>query len=674
MREITNPQDFTSTTDCCSCDPVCGHYGDCCPDFRQECPQEYSIFQQDDGTNKAVCFDAGNPSDPYDRTSYVFISWCHPSGNWCETTSYIDVDYVVQFGGPVVDTETGVFYASIACATCNEIPVSRLITHNVTVFCDFYGYYDSTPCTDDMASPAPSSHQEPSHVLTDVRNTAQCAVALSFPAAGRLCQPYIYTCPDSCENQNLRNLCLYGGLLHIYNTYLEEGYYRNIYCAVCNEGYHNNFSHGFYYPDADLGLPPPDSFSITLLFDMTNNNALQLGSLNVQCRFDEQLLPAGLACGDVICASGYVLTGGDCVKDDESYEVVVQQHHDVYVMSVNACNISDSVTPASIHHMVINGLSGVLLAEVNILYHNTSVNVEVSCNGTLAYSIDVITTIVVNAVPGDLSGILQGAVASLISSIINTSGNDSNVLSVTVSSGNISVAIKPVSNTTDMMCSKYILVESEFEIINGSLKLAVMEGTFDSGFITLPNNSILLCENMTEVQESNGMSAAVVYGSIVLSAISLLCLGIRLVLQVFYKSFQNAPGKMQCNLAVALFFSYALFLTGPFATNASNVCSVLGASKYCSYLASFAWMTCIAGDTWWTLRPTSFHLKDPTDSSTWTFAVCMEPSYSYCSNRHFSGLHRSPIEIPTWFLVKQLAGSRSGLHVFSISSYQLLVE
>ena len=345
---------------------------------------------------------------------------------------------------------------------------------------------------------------------------------------------------------------------------------------------------------------------------MTNNNAFQLGSLNVQCRFDDQLLPAGLACGDVVCASGYVLTGGECVRDDETYAVV---------MSVKACNISVSLPPASLRHMVTHGLSEVLLVEFNISYHNTSVTVDVSCNGTLAYSIDIITSIVVNAIPVDFSGRLQGAVVRLISSILNTSENDSNVLSVTVSSGNISVAITPVSNTTDMICSKYILVESEFEIINGSLKLVGKEGTFDSGFITLPNNSILLCANMTEVHKSDGWSVTLAYVSIVLSAISLLCLGIRLVLQVFYKPFQNAPGKMQCNLAVALFFSYALLLTGPFATNASNVCSVLGASKYCSYLASFAWMTCIAGDTWWTLRPTNFHPKDPTDSSTWKFAL-----------------------------------------------------
>ena len=78
---------------------------------------------------------------------------------------------------------------------------------------------------------------------------------------------------------------------------------------------------------------------------------------------------------------------------------------------------------------------------------------------------------------------------------------------------------------------------------------------------------------------------------------------------------------MQCNMAVALFFSYALLLTGPFAASASNMCSVFGALKYCSYLASFAWMNCIAGDTWWTLRPTSFHPKDSTDSSTWKFAL-----------------------------------------------------
>ena len=137
------------------------------------------------------------------------------------------------------------FYVSIACATCNEIPVSRLETLNITLFCNFHGYYGSTTSAADMVSPAPPSHQQPSHVLIDVGNTAQCAFALSFPAAGRLCQPYIYTCPDSCQNQNLTNLCLYGGLSYTYNTYFEEDYYRIYTVLFVTRDFTTTFPMGF---------------------------------------------------------------------------------------------------------------------------------------------------------------------------------------------------------------------------------------------------------------------------------------------------------------------------------------------------------------------------------------------------------------------------------------------
>ena len=480
-------------TSCCSCDPICGYYGDCCQDFRRECPKEYDIFQLDDGHSKATCFTINSLGVIQD---YMFVSRCGQSRIQCETYSTIGVDHIMQFGGPVIDMETGVYYIHVACASCNEVPTSRLHMLDVSISCNYGDKEVQETSGDSTISNNQSFNQSgASDVIHDVYTQEYCHIVIITPTTARVCHPSRDSCPESCQNHNLINRCSNAGKTYTYNSYTRVGYYRNMFCAVCNEGYHPNLVYGYYgyFRIGGSAVIYSEAFSISLLLDLSNPSGPQLGSVIVECTVDGKALPAGLACGDIVCATGYVLVDDVCVKKSPSHQKALIVDFDVNIRSDESCSVDESSPPETLHDIMTNGFSEILKEEFDILDFHLSVIVNAECNISLTYSIRVIIVYDVSDAPGNFSEGLQTSGIHFIASILNQTDISSRTYTVTTNPAVINEVKADDINIPDPSCSQLLLLESEYEIVNSSLLLPETDSVYDSGFIILPNNSILLC-------------------------------------------------------------------------------------------------------------------------------------------------------------------------------------
>ncbi|KAF6216028.1 hypothetical protein GE061_000365 [Apolygus lucorum] len=206
----------------CMCDPLCGEYGDCCPDSVH-----FEVSEQRRGTASYKCVELRNFGGIY--MSYT----CPP--RWgdmdvrrgCELASVSTKDPMA--GVPVSSNTTGITYRNLYCAMCHDDHYDLHVWHprlecsafplqlpptNFSKLLEFNGtnwgvtlddrFY---PCTIDPVVPES---------------------AMSFI---RRCQPnVIRTCAINWTNIEVRSRCeAYTSLV-----YLGDKIYRNPHCAVCN--------------------------------------------------------------------------------------------------------------------------------------------------------------------------------------------------------------------------------------------------------------------------------------------------------------------------------------------------------------------------------------------------------------------------------------------------------
>ncbi|CAH1792406.1 unnamed protein product, partial [Owenia fusiformis] len=161
------------------------------------------------------------------------------------------------------------------------------------------------------------------------------------------------------------------------------------------------------------------------------------------------------------------------------------------------------------------------------------------------------------------------------------------------------------------VCPGKPLDPQSFELLtNGSVFIIQSETLISPDEFMLLGNTVYVCVNESAFEEKqvgvwkfdNTMGLL----TIICSALSLVCLAIRLLLQPMVPLYQNFPGKLQFSLVLALFFAGVFFLIGPNCTHIKALCSALGVLIHWSYLAAFSWTVIIARDMYMLFGPSSF--------------------------------------------------------------------
>ena len=285
----------------CSCDPYCLFYNDCCDRLALHCPDEWEkgidLLQnltQYSGVPK--CFPSRVNSLSIE-TPMVCTCGDEEQTTCTDVLKYHDLKrfYLrenIEYYIPVTDLETGIHYASIECARCNNISKFELWKANVNV---------RHPTMEQDGSEKTEFHLE-RELPIYINNSIHPVVTFSPPAGTKLRHCYqgysgsapqitVHNkCPDSCHNEQLRDLCENGNTLYSKFRYKPfEGFqpqwnradptFKNFHCALCHW---DRTSEQLYGEDVqsqivcggagDSGRDPSvnaGSWSLTLVFDFS---------------------------------------------------------------------------------------------------------------------------------------------------------------------------------------------------------------------------------------------------------------------------------------------------------------------------------------------------------------------------------------------------------------------
>ena len=310
----------------CSCDRFCGFYGDCCQDFQELCPMEFESWQ-----SRFERFPSAFHRNDFECRSFLLgfkgyennlvIHTC-PDGSECEFTPELNED--VNTFVPMYDVHRGVHYISGQCAVCNG--AREVEPWKVTLECDPVEEHKNYIDTGIINS---------TESLTDVKNSGRCSLEYFISGEQRPCfNPVVSDCSASCENQVLISLCKsgYQSLTVGYQISGGETVYRNAYCATCNavDGATTDnlmcsvtFSQRPNIAEQDR---PLGSFSLTLVFDFDPRNGLVVGEHPPpECAAGQVFVPQEEACRAIVCSSGFILYGSDCIPETEPSPLLKQE-------------------------------------------------------------------------------------------------------------------------------------------------------------------------------------------------------------------------------------------------------------------------------------------------------------------------------------------------------------
>ena len=305
-----------STTDperrtMCSCDRFCGYYGDCCQDIREHCPRQYRFYH-----SLSARFPPHHTYDDFKCQSFgtfqnLMIHTC-PDDSECEFTEKFGTD--LNTFVPMYETNKGIHYISGQCALCNR--AVAVTPWNFTVICrrkDEDYFNSATTITSDED-------------LQTVLNVATCEISYSVPETPRNCfHDIISSCPESYQNDRLVTSCEtdFQSLTISGNTA-----YRNVYCAACNaeQGVTDRNLTCDWYPIITHSTTPEHrdmkDFSLTLVFDFDPRKGLTVRP--PECAAGKVFVPNENKCRPIMCQSGFVLDGSDCVPVPSNITAVMK--------------------------------------------------------------------------------------------------------------------------------------------------------------------------------------------------------------------------------------------------------------------------------------------------------------------------------------------------------------
>ncbi|CAH1795336.1 unnamed protein product [Owenia fusiformis] len=454
-------------------------------------------------------------------------------------TRCVDLDRNWLDAIPVIDKATWVTYLNTNCAACNNV---------------------------ELVSPWPSNiicnAESILSTLTSLK-AIQTAIENDFcfihvEDIGHVCREVISTCPEDCANKNLVERCHNGSVQFVESSDYDNmmfGTYKNEYCLRCN------------IPDPGIscsmcsvcqtvvnqGIFPPFSFS--LLMDINPKKGLKIG-FNVNGVNQEFECDATSNCSSA-CKEGYDYNNDTCVHVFTPHTIIV--------------NITFKIVESSQHAFELTGM----------MEDNFIKRIDKFAASDISY------TMVYD------NNILNGTTSITFKDNILTGDNITGI------------------EYHNMIFQK---LKSEYDKHMENIDLEFVKD-IDFRSVCVEGMDALTCwdwKNATLFFERNylveahtlSMPSETIMGivTIVCLSISVVCMIIRLVLQIFVPVFHTFPGKLQFLMVLALWFASMFKLLGPLAFRLPDLCTAMGVLTHYFYLVTFTWMSIIALDMYLVFR------------------------------------------------------------------------
>ena len=433
-------------------------------------------------------------------------------------------------------------------------------------------------------------------------SSSDCHLGFRLENSQRQCVRQIDTCPNSCTNTELVQLCLTAPRALVEAKSVT---YRNIYCGLCNHGRDIGFKCGFW---GFLGAVATGLFSLSLIFDVNPDHGVVIQFIEVKCKESSPRIPGGIQCGQVVCPVGYIQTGKGCSKGKVEIETNVISKFHIGIEAPTICN--QTYNPGALIEELQTAFISASKRHLNVSKTNIHIKMTHICLLTSNYSFDVFVTIKSHEDQSqNISVLLQNIGVMTVWNVFmdiylatNTSDN-----AIWIVSGNITLSSQNIRHPE---CDEFfqITYSNAFQNV-----LSQRENTtFDfhkrhfNGF----NSSVPICMMNENQKKTTKVPEGLGYVTFVFSTASLLCFALRLILQAFYRPYHTSPGKMQFQLSLALALANVLLLTSPLADNIPHLCAIMAALKHAYFISSFCWMTCISADTWRIFRPSNIGINN----------------------------------------------------------------
>ena len=622
----------------CACDAGCQAYGDCCPDFKKECPDEVDAARAIDADSPKK--HGGSSCETKNGRSYMLINVCRESGILCSrSTGFLNRSLEI----PIIDIDSGLHYVNSECALCNNVRRGR--PWEAFLRCNFEVNETDTLTRENLEKAL--LEKRCSVIYPTTTNTTKEFPRRMFPGCSKI---IIDRCSANCKNQELVRRCeapvqsitsskpkpnmRSGGPTIRFLSPATVTNYKNYYCGLC---YHaqeelqcsNFFEQTFASRDSRIAsrgklgpaADPPrraETFSVHLLFDFDPSQGLVVGrtsgDLRRRCPEGQVFVDSEGQCRQVGCLEGQRLLNGSCVNNQANATLVIGLDFN----QTKDAQFVGSFFENSTNNVKLVGILQRDLQQIITTYHSMEDQVEVvltkSSDGPHKLNI----TLFLDFLFGmnstfdprtDFYGYKDNATILLNGFFLNLLDSldvDVRLVEITVE-GVLTFQRLPTRN-----CVWLIYNESDYEIINDTLRLFTRSEPFaQEDFRVVGNGPTLVCTVVSKNQYTRidlKVSPALGIISLVCIILSIICLFIRMVLHACVSFFRSFAGHMQFNLCLALFLAFILLLVagtlGIFPSQ-RRACRVVGIIMYWAFLAAFCWMTAIAFDTFIVFRPSA---------------------------------------------------------------------
>ena len=582
----------------CACDPRCLAYGDCCPDFQAECPEEFK-----EGATYREQF-WGYTCRAVPILHYILINVCRKSGRICPDTSAENVTHS-NLAVPVIDLDTGLHYTNTECALCND--VTRIQPWTVLIKC--VDEINETDISDEAS-------------LKEAFLTKYCAVYYpndnqDFPRRTRCALPNVITeCPSNCSNEAIRKLCNSPTQTTTTSTAISDQYtYKNYYCALCNEPFSPLYCSDYLTNEmswpGDVLVRP---FSLELIFDFDPSRGLSVGQRkkSTVCPEDQIFVLSEGSCRQIACPDDQRLLNGSCLSNQANMTIVVTVDFnrtwdaEVFEHFMNTSTSSvrflatlyrdlQQVLTAQSSEQALKDLSLLHVMFESPLRGNVTLllQVEFSPNSTAAISW-------LRKYKHNSTAIVNTNFISLLQDL----NIDIKLVEITIE-GTLTFERPPVRD-----CTWVVYSQGDYEIINSTLRLVRTDQVYDpDNFRVIAEGSTLVCVAVSEDRGLNlDVTPALGILTLICISLSIVCLLVRIILHFVLPYFRSFAGHMQFNLCVALCLAFILLIVGgalaSFPTQ-KVACHVVGALMYWAFLSAFFWMVAMAFDSFLVFRPSA---------------------------------------------------------------------
>ena len=559
----------------CSCDPQCIMYGDCCHDFHQSCPAEATEAgnQTNFPGDKPTCEQLEVNKGMDWKYKYLVISTCQGQIEPCRRSNDSPYDYL-----PIVDAKTGLNYVNIKCAICNNASVTDLKPWSATGNC-------RKPEISVGRKKVLLRHINSELLLNEsVKHplkTAKCRLDILPPrriTTPRRCvkkEKLVKDCPKSCSNRELRQGCEQG---HTNYFMSRSKIYKNYHCVMCHQAFRAARCVNTD-PRATDGDPWIKRHSMPILFDFDPRDGLLVGrrkAVTPKC-------PPSYKWVEYQCRRVFQKTtpnpfktnmknGNQRVQSLTARNTSFNQTMEIYTFR----NFLDDIYKNISHFMKKNNIQAQIQFHADVAENNVNMSVLITQK------------------PGGIFSNLSHVKFSVKQRVDNIYSSYDFDRTFYI---NVSIFVNEHPSTyLQEHCSYVKYDESEFQILNNDT-LIINERIFNSSSWFTFNGSSWICTSPSPLNHI-GVSWGLGLTTLCLLTLSAAALTIRILLHLVLPELQNAAGRVQTCLALAMLIAILCLLIAPVLPPRTTICHIGGLVSHWALLAMFSWMTAVSLDIW----------------------------------------------------------------------------